>query len=87
MKKKLFYIFFAAFIGVSFTNDKAAYTLYNNKGKEAKYTDMVKDLAQSDMVFFGEYHTNPISHWLQIELAKSLYDEKGKSLVFGAEMF
>lgn len=67
--------------------DKPAYILYNNKGKEVKYKKMVKDLAKSDMIFFGEYHTNPISHWLQIELAKSLHEIKGDSLYFGAEMF
>ncbi len=87
MKRSLLYILFAAFIGFSFTNDKPAYTLYNNKGKVAKFSEMVKDLAKSDMVFFGEYHTNPISHWLQYELAKSLYEERGNQLVFGAEMF
>jgi len=48
---------------------------------------MIEDLAESDMVFFGEYHTNPISHWLQIEMAKSFYELKGDKLVFGAEMF
>ncbi len=67
--------------------DKPAYILYNNKGKEVKYTKMVKRLAKSDMIFFGEYHTNPISHWLQFELAKSLHKIKGDSLYFGAEMF
>ena len=67
--------------------NKPAYLLYNNKGKKVKYTKMVKRLAKSDMIFFGEYHTNPISHWLQFELAKSLHEIKGDSLYFGAEMF
>ena len=70
-----------------FAQDKPAYKLYNNKGKEVKYSKMVKDLADADMVFFGEYHTNPISHWLQIELAKSLHEARGNDLYFGAEMF
>jgi len=39
------------------------------------------------MVFFGEYHGNPISHWLQLEMSKSFYDVKGDKLIFGAEMF
>ena len=90
MKKNLLVILFAGFM--SFANfamatDKPAYTLYNNKGEVTSYSDMVKDLTQSDMVFFGEYHTNPISHWMQIELAKSLYKAKGDQLFFGAEMF
>lgn len=67
--------------------DKPAYWLYNNEGKQVKYDKMVNKLADSDMVFFGEYHQNPISHWLQIELTKSLFDLKGDKLFLGAEMF
>lgn len=76
-----------AFASLSFAQDRPAYQLYNNKGKLAKYDNMIKDLAKADMVFFGEYHTNPISHWMQIEMAKSFYEIKGDKLIFGAEMF
>ena len=85
--RKVLIIALVAFVNIAIAQDKPAYTLYNNKGKVAKYSKMVKDLAQSDMVFFGEYHTNPISHWLQIELTKSLYKERGEQLFLGAEMF
>lgn len=70
-----------------FAQDKPAYKLYSEKGKEVKYSKMIKDLAKADMIYFGEYHTNPISHWMQIELAKSLYEIKDNNLYFGAEMF
>jgi len=70
-----------------FAQDKPAYKLYSEKGKEVKYSKMIKDLAKADMIYFGEYHTNPISHWMQIELAKSLYEIKDDNLYFGAEMF
>lgn len=66
---------------------KPAYELYKNNGKKAKYDKMIKDLSKNDMVFFGEYHTNPISHWLQLEMSKSFYEIKGEKLFFGAEMF
>jgi len=79
--------FLIIFISVSFSQDKPAYQLFNQKGKITKYNKMIRDLADSDMVFFGEYHTNPISHWLQIEMAKSFYEKKGEKLFFGAEMF
>ena len=88
MKKIQLTIFaLLAFTLVSFAQNKPAYQLFDQKGKVAKYDKMVKDLAESDMVFFGEYHNNPISHWLQIEMAKSFYDIKGDKLFFGAEMF
>jgi len=76
-----------AFVLVITAQSKPAYNLYKNNGKEAKYDKMIKDLAKSDMVFFGEYHTNPISHWMQLEMSKSFYEIKGKQLFFGAEMF
>jgi uncharacterized iron-regulated protein len=67
--------------------DKPAYMLYNNRGETVEFSEMTKELSKADMIFFGEYHTNPISHWLQIELAKGLYEIKGDKLYFGAEMF
>ena len=67
--------------------DKPAYQLFKNNGKPAKYKKMIKELAKGDMVFFGEYHTNPISHWLQFEMVKSFYKIKEDKLFFGAEMF
>jgi len=67
--------------------DKPAYQLFDQKGKITKYTKMIKNLAESDMVFFGEQHTNPISHWMQLEMSKSFYELKGGQLFFGAEMF
>ena len=66
---------------------KPAYQLFSNTGTLADYNAMVQDLADADMVFFGEYHTNPISHWMQLELSKSLFELKGEQLFFGAEMF
>lgn len=75
------------FLATANAQDKPAYQLYNQKGKITKYDKMIKDLSESDMVFFGEYHTNPISHWLQFEMAKSFYESKGDKLFFGAEMF
>lgn len=76
-----------SFVHFGNAQDKVAFELYNQKGKKVKYKKMVKDLADGDMVFFGEYHTNPISHWLQIEMTKSFHKIKGEKLFFGAEMF
>ena len=76
-----------AFVVSAMAQDKLAYQLYKNNGKDVKYDNMIKDLAKSDMVFFGEYHSNPISHWLQLEMSKSFFEVKGGKLFFGAEMF
>lgn len=81
----LFIVLFFAF--TAFRSDKPAYSLFNKDGKDVKYEKMVKQLEDADIVLFGEYHYNPISHWLQLELTKDLHDVKGKQLVLGAEMF
>ncbi len=83
----LFLFTMVFFIQVGNAQDKVVFKLYNQKGEIVQYTKMINDLADSDMFFFGEYHTNPISHWMQIEMTKSFYEIKGDKLFFGAEMF
>ncbi|PTM10723.1 MAG: hypothetical protein DA407_03075 [Bacteroidetes bacterium] len=76
-----------AFVNIASAQQQPAYQLFKNNGEMANYDDMIPDLAQSDMVFFGEYHNNPISHWMQLEMSKSFFEAKGNKLFFGAEMF
>lgn len=71
----------------SLAGDKPAYQLFDSKGKKVKYKKMVKDIIDARMFFFGEYHNNPISHWLQLELLNDIYDVKRSKLKVGAEMF
>jgi len=72
---------------LAFKSDKPAYVIYGEKGKHVDYKDMLEAVSTADIVFFGEYHDNPIAHWLQFELTKDLFDKKKKDLVLGAEMF
>ena len=79
-----------ALLGITLTlgaQDLPAYTLFTGKGKKADYGDIVKAASKADVVFFGELHDNPIAHWLELELTKSLYAIKGKDLNLAAEMF
>jgi len=66
---------------------KPAYRLFREDGKRARYEKMLESASGADIVLFGEYHTNPISHWLQLELTNDLYRARGASLIIGAEMF
>lgn len=61
-----------------------AFVIYNAKGKKVCYKKMAKTLAKSDVVLFGELHNNPISHWLQLEVTKSIGEKR--NLILGAEM-
>jgi len=67
--------------------DKPAYRIVTGEGKSSGYTEMLASSLKSDVVFFGELHNNPVSHWLQLELAKDIFRVKGKELVLAAEMF
>ncbi|MCX6333386.1 MAG: ChaN family lipoprotein [Bacteroidia bacterium] len=67
--------------------DKPAYKIFTGEGKKADYGDMVKAASKADVIFFGELHDNPVSHWLELELTKSVFNEKGKDLILAAEMF
>ncbi len=71
----------------SYKTDKPAYRLYDSNGKPVKYEKMIEGLRTADMVFFGEEHNNPIAHWMELEVTRSLYAARGKDLVLGAEMF
>ena len=76
-----------AVITMSFTSDKPAYRLFNKDGKQVKYSKMIKALSKADVVFIGELHNNPISHWMELEITKDLAELNPKGLTLGAEMF
>lgn len=67
--------------------DKPAYQLFDQRGNSCSYRELLKKARQSDVVFFGELHDNPICHWLELELTKDLFDETEGKLALGAEMF
>ncbi|ANF49369.1 iron-regulated protein [Chryseobacterium glaciei] len=64
-----------------------AYQFYDQKGKEIKTEKLVKELADYDVVFFGENHNSSINHWLQLKITEALYQQKSGQLILGAEMF
>ena len=65
--------------------NKPAYVLYNATGKKVSYKKMIKKLVKKDVVLIGEFHNNPISHWMELEITKDC--KQYRSLVLGAEMF
>jgi len=86
--KKISYIFLIVAVSLlALKADKEAYRFYDQKGKKASYAKLLKQALESDIILFGEQHYDPIGHWLQLELTKDLYVEKGSDLIMGAEMF
>jgi len=85
MKKGILFILSILITCNVLAQQKKAYQLFDIKGHKISYQKMLKQLAQADIVFFGEEHNNSIAHWLEIELTKDLAQKR--QLILGAEMF
>ncbi|HLU86567.1 MAG TPA: ChaN family lipoprotein [Taishania sp.] len=69
-----------------FAQEKQAYVIFDAKGKKVSYQKLLKACLTSEITFFGEYHNNAITHWLQYELTNDLMQLTNKQLTLGFEM-
>lgn len=77
-------LFFSAFqLSVAQTEP---YKIFDSKGKEVTFENIVKDSKKSEVIFFGELHNNSIAHWLQLQLLKNLH-VNGNKVILGGEFF
>ncbi|WP_412850488.1 ChaN family lipoprotein [Chryseobacterium sp. PMSZPI] len=86
MKNILIAILIAGFCTLR-AQELKAYQFYDQKGKEINTDKLVKELADYDVVFFGENHNSSINHWLQLKITETLFEKKKGQLILGAEMF
>ena len=84
MKILLLVFLFPIFV---FAQTDQAFVIYNAKGKKVSIAKMTRESIDAQLILFGEFHDNPISHWLELELLKELFSQKGKKLILGFEMF
>ena len=82
MKKSILLLLF--FTIVTFAQEKKAYQLFDKNGKKVSYKKLLKAAKGTQVVLFGEFHNNAISHWLELELTKDVAENK--AVVLGAEM-
>jgi len=87
MRKYIILIIAISSISLGFDRHKPAYVIYNEEGREVSYRRMMRAISGADMLLFGELHDNPISHWLQYEVANDLHDALDGRIMFAAEMF
>jgi uncharacterized iron-regulated protein len=85
IKKILFIVLILAITQPGIAQDKPDYILYNSRGKKVSYKKMIRMLKEKDIVLIGEFHNNPISHWMELEITRDL--KESRELVLGAEMF
>lgn len=89
MKTRIFLLLtlIIQFSTIGFNQQKPAYVIYTGKGKKTNYNQLQKAMLGKELILFGEYHDNPITHWLQFELTMDLYQEVEDRLQLGFEMF
>ena len=86
MKQILVFVLLYCFFVTSSLGQEKAFQIYNAKGDKISYRLLSIAAGKSDVILFGENHNDPISHWLQFELLKSLFNQHGGNLMLGAEM-
>jgi uncharacterized iron-regulated protein len=64
--------------------EKLPYQIFDKKGKKINFENVVKAATKTEVVLFGEFHNNPICHWLQLEVSKEVAAKS--KVVLGAEM-
>lgn len=78
MKKILvFTLLYCSIETLSFGQEKAQ-QIYNKDANKTSYTTMLFKIKNTDVVLFGQNHNDPISHWLQLEITKSLHKKMDK---------
>jgi len=83
--RKILSIIILLISALTISAQKQAYIIYTSKGKKVSYEKMLKTIKDKDLILFGELHNNPISHWLEYELAADL--SENRPLDMGAEIF
>lgn len=73
-------------VGIFTAQALDAYRLYDNTGRQVEFEEMIDSLGRAEVVFIGENHNCPISHWMELEVAKALHRLHGDRFVIGEEM-
>lgn len=67
---------------------EANYRIYSVKqNKEIKLDQIVSDMKEYDVIFFGEEHNDSVGHFLEEELLKKMNEAYGSKVALSMEMF
>nr|WP_317631992.1 ChaN family lipoprotein [uncultured Flavobacterium sp.] len=83
--KNAIILLFIFWTNVMFSQNFTPFKIYKTDGKSISDKKLLKDLAQADIILFGELHDNSIAHWLQLKFVKELHQVRKISV--GMEMF
>ena len=63
------------------------YRIYRSDGTPATIADVQAALKKIDVVFVGEQHDDPVSHFVEREVLKDMYKIYGQATTLSMEMF
>lgn len=64
------------------------YIIYSVKlAKEVSVADIVNDMNNADVLFYGEEHNDAVTHYLENKIFESLYEKYNSSITLSMEMF
>ncbi|GCD78288.1 hypothetical protein JCM31826_17700 [Thermaurantimonas aggregans] len=89
MKRKTILPLFIAITMSVFTwgqQNPLLYKIFDKNGKSIRWEKVLKKADEAEVVFFGEYHDDPVIHYLQLQLLHHLVESEEK-LALGLEMF
>lgn len=62
------------------------FRIFDNDGHEVSFNDMTSALSKADVVFIGENHNCPVSHWMELRITEAMHAAHGNKLIVGEEM-
>lgn len=72
----------------SYAQDLEAFRIFDAKGKPVSFHKMVSGISDNQVILFGEFHDNPIAHWIEMQVLMELNKKTtGPKLAVGFEMF
>ncbi len=84
--RKLLAFFLISVTTSALAQDKPTYKIFTKEGKPADFAIMMKEAAKADLTFFGELHDNSMAHWLELQVMKEIFAQRG-AVTLGMEMF
>lgn len=84
----LFIIFFIFIINIQAQITEKNYKIYSTKlGKEVTLQEVIDDMKNYDILFFGEEHNDSTGHYLEKQIFEMLYKQYNSNLALSMEMF
>lgn len=83
-------LFVFVFAGSMFAQPpEGKFTVFTGKGQASSVDEIMKSLAETDVVFLGEFHDDSIAHAIQLEIFKRAIEQYGakRKVTLSLEMF